>query len=197
LFTRDELVAAFSLEGISGGNAVFNPEKLDWFNQQHISRLPLEDLASRVEPILRDAGLWTIELSAARREWFLRVLDLVRTRVKRMDQFAGELRPFLQESVEYDAAAVSKYLGNPAAAAALATLTDALAELEPFKQQALEVTVRGIAEARGLKAAAVIHATRVAVMGRPVSPGLFEVLELLGRERVLARLRHALVLAPK
>ena len=56
LFTRDELSQAFTLEGISGGNAVFNPEKLDWFNQQHIMRLPIDELASRIEPMLRDAG---------------------------------------------------------------------------------------------------------------------------------------------
>ena len=197
VFTRDELVAAFALEGISGGNAVFNPEKLDWFNQQHITRLPLEDLASKVEPILSHAGLWTSDLSGARHEWFLRVLDLVRTRVKRMDQFPEELRPFLQTEIEYDAAAVSKYLGNPAAVEALSALGRSVAELEPFSQQTLETTVRGIAQAGGLKAAVVIHATRVAAMGRPVSPGLFEVLELLGRDRVIARLRHAVAMVSK
>ena len=58
IFSRDELVAAFALEGISGGNAVFNPEKLDWFNQQHIMRLALDDLAARVQPLFADAGLW-------------------------------------------------------------------------------------------------------------------------------------------
>src|ERR671913_2394530 len=58
LFTRDELVARFALEGISGGNAVFNTEKLDWVNQQHIQRLPASEVAARLEPILRGAGLW-------------------------------------------------------------------------------------------------------------------------------------------
>ena len=71
LFTREELIAAFTLEGISGGNAVFNPEKLDWFNQQHILRLPVADLATRLEPMLRETGLWTAELGGDRREWYL------------------------------------------------------------------------------------------------------------------------------
>jgi glutamyl-tRNA synthetase len=67
LFTRDELVQTFTLEGISGGNAVFNPEKLDWMNQQHIIRLSAAQLAAALEPIVRDAGLWRDEHATTRR----------------------------------------------------------------------------------------------------------------------------------
>jgi len=194
--TRDELVAAFALEGISGGNAVFNVEKLDWFNQQHISRLPIEDLASRVEPVLREAGLWRAEMAGTGREWFLRVLALVRPRVRKLDQFVEELRPFLDEHVSYDPAAVEKHLAKPEVREALGALSGILAGLEPFTQDALEAALRALAEARGVKAAALIHATRVGVTGRAVSPGLFEVLELLGRDRSGTRLRNALRLLP-
>ena len=79
LFTRDELVKAFTLEGISGGNAVFNQEKLDWFNQQHIMRLPIDELTLRIEPILRDAHLWNDEFLDRRREWLHRAVALVRS----------------------------------------------------------------------------------------------------------------------
>ena len=70
LFSKTELVERFALEGISGGNAVFNSEKLDWFNQQHMLRLDTADLARRVEGPLRESGLWRDEYSGARREWF-------------------------------------------------------------------------------------------------------------------------------
>jgi glutamyl/glutaminyl-tRNA synthetase len=197
VLTRDQLIAAFTLEGISGGNAVFNAEKLDWFNQQHIVRLPIEDLASRVEPILREAGLWREELAGAEREWFFRVLALVRPRVRKLDQFVEELRPFLDENVSYDASAVTKHLSKPEVRDAVTALSKLLAGLEPFTQDALEAALRALAEDTGVKAASLIHATRVAVTGRAVSPGLFEVLELLGRDRSSARVRNALRLLPQ
>jgi len=192
LFTRDELIASFALEGISGGNAVFNPEKLDWFNQQHIQRLPLDELARRVEPALREAGLWTAELAGPRHDWFVRLVDLIRPRVKRLDQFADEMRPFLEQVVQYDASAVAKHLGKPEIKEALEPLIDSLQTVEPFTAPQLEVTMRALAESRGVKAAALIHATRVAVTGRAVSPGLFQVLELMGRECVTQRLGEAM-----
>jgi glutamyl-tRNA synthetase len=191
LFTRDELIAAFTLDGISGGNAVFNPDKLDWFNQQHIMRLPLDDLASRVEPVLREAGLWHTDFAGERRRWFASLLELIRPRVKRMGQFAEEARPFLQESIDYDSAAVAKHLANPQVAPALDALVAGITSLEAFNQETLEAVVRATAEAAGMKAASLIHATRVAVTGRAVSPGLFAVIELLGRDRALGRLTAA------
>jgi glutamyl-tRNA synthetase len=192
LFTPDELIAAFTLEGISGGNAVFNPDKLDWFNQQHILRLPVGDLATRVQPVLERAGLWASDLSNGRREWFHRLLELVRPRVKKLDQFVEELRPFLQQSVDYDAAAVSKHLGRPEIQSAFAELPRTLTTVVPFSSGGLESALRALADSHGVKAAALIHATRVAVTGRAVSPGLFEVLELMGAERVGARVRDAM-----
>jgi glutamyl-tRNA synthetase len=190
LMTRDALIAAFALEGISGGNAVFNPEKLDWFNQQYIMRLPIEELARRVEPWLRAAGLWSDEL-ASRRGWMNGVLDLVRPRVKRLDQFAHELRPFLAGPLDYDVAAVAKHLAKADIVPAFTALPDTLGTLGAFDSSTLETVFRTLAETYGIKAAALIHATRVAVTGRSVSPGLFDVLSLLGRDRVIARLRDA------
>jgi glutamyl/glutaminyl-tRNA synthetase len=113
-----------------------------------------------------------------------------------LGQFADELRPFLVESVDYDPAAVSKYLEKPGIAHALGSLADAVSSLSPFDEGAIEAIVRRTAESCGLKAPALIHATRVAVTGRAVSPGLFEVLAALGRERTTARLRVAQNLLP-
>jgi len=192
LFTRDELIAAFTLEGISGGNAIFNPEKLDWFNQQHMLRLPIAELSTRVAGLLRDAGLWTPELAGPRREWFYRLLELVRSRVKKLPQFVEELRPFLQDDVEYDQAALTKHLDKPEVREVLAALPGTLTSIDPFTSAMVEPAVRALAESHGIKAAALIHATRVAVTGRAVSPGLFDMLELMGSERVNARVRDVI-----
>jgi len=191
LFTREELIAAFALDGISGGNAVFNPEKLDWFNQQHIMRLPIEDLAARVQPLLEASGLWRDSFESAERAWLLRLLELFRPRIKRLAQFVEDARPFLEAEVAFDEAAVKKHLSGAGMRAHIEELARAFEDAATFDPATLEAALRSTAEARGVKAAALIHATRVAVTGRAVSPGLFEVLELLGSTRVRTRLDRA------
>lgn len=191
VFTRDELVVAFTLDGISGGNAVFNPEKLDWFNTQHLARLPLDDAASLVEPWLADAGLWDEALGDARRDWFLRVLDLLRSRARRLPDLAASVRPFLPVALERDEAAFEKHVLSSGAGEHLAALEEAFRSVEPFTAESLERALREVAAARGVKAGLLIHATRVAVTGQAVSPGLFEVLELVGRDLVMSRLAQA------
>jgi glutamyl-tRNA synthetase len=195
LFTREELVAAFTLEGISGGNAVFNSEKLDWFNQQYMQRLPVSELARRLEPWLREAGLWVDECATTRREWFERLVDLIRPRMKRLPDFIDQARPFLVDTVEYEPTATGKYFSDPALADHMRALADELPSADRFQPEQIEAAVRGTAERRGVKAATLIHALRVAMTGRSVSPGIFEVLALLGPDRVqdrLHRLQHFL-----
>jgi len=190
LLTRDELVSLFTLEGISGGNAVFNPDKLDWFNQQHIGRLPAPALLDRLEPRLCDAGLWRDSLRTSDADWIARVLDLLKPRVKKLNQLVDELRPFLVEEPEIDPAAAAKHLdaGVRPILVELAGEVDRAAAVEPAS---IEAAIRSLAEARGIKAAQLIHATRVSVTGRTVSAGLFDLLTLLGPTRVSRRLRRA------
>src|SRR3954464_5062446 len=195
LLSRDEMIALFALEGISGGNAVFNPDKLDWFNQQHIARLSGEVLLARIEPRLREAGLWRDSLTGAESPWIVRVLELLKPRVKKLDQLVEELRPFLVEVPEFDRAAADKHL-TATVQPILATLADTLQPLGNHDPAAIEQVVRSTAEHAGVKAAALIHATRVAVTGRAVSAGLFEVLGLLGIPRVVQRLRRAATYTP-
>lgn len=191
LFTMGELVQAFTLEGISGGNAVFNPEKLDWFNQQHIARLSPAALLARLEERLREAGLWNDALAGERAPWIERVLTLLKPRVKKLDQLVEELRPFLVAQPEIDPAAGRKHLASDEVRALLPVLAAALDTIDPFEPDAIERVLRGVAEQHGIKAAALIHATRVAVTGRAVSAGLFEVLALVGRNLVVDRLHRA------
>lgn len=188
LFTRDELAAAFTLDGISGGNAVFNPEKLDWFNQQYIMRLSPDDLATRIKPSLEAAGLWSDAYLGDRRAWFVAILELLQPRATRLDDFASQGRLFFADAIDYDPAAVEKHLRADGMAAHLAALDQAFAALPAFDAASTEAALRSLADARGVKAASLIHAVRVAVTGKTASPGLFEVLALLGRERVHARL---------
>jgi glutamyl-tRNA synthetase len=195
LFTAAQLVERFSLDGISGGNAVFNPEKLDWFNQQHLMRLTAGDVATRIAPLLREAGLWRDEFDSTGRAWLERVIELLKPRIKRLGQFVDDGRLFLVEDVDYDPAAVTKFLKPAGVADHLASLAAAFDAVDSFDQAALEAALRELAAARGVKAATLIHATRVGVTGKSVSPGLFEVLELLGRARTRHRLDAAMRLA--
>jgi glutamyl-tRNA synthetase len=195
IFTRDELIAAFALEGISGGNAIFNPDKLDWFNQQHLSRMPADEIARRIEAEMREAGYWQKSYASTDRGWLLRVIELLRPRAKKLSQIVEAGALFFDDALRYDDAAVAKYLATSGTRGHLDALRHTFGAIERFDQASIEAALRGLAAERGVKAAALIHATRVAVTGKAASPGLFEVLELLGRERTLGRLETAVDLA--
>ena len=194
LFTRDELIQAFTLEGISGGSAVFNPEKLEWMNQQHIMRLTAQELAVRIEPLMRAAGLWREEFGGTERQWLLQVMELFKPRLKRLVNFIDDARPLLVDRIDFDEQAVRKHLARAELRDPFSKLRQALTEAADFNQATLEHLLRDVAARQGVKPGALIHATRVAVTGRGISPGLFEVLELLGRERTLSRLAAAATL---
>jgi glutamyl-tRNA synthetase len=192
LLTVDELVARFDLAGISGGNAVFNPEKLDWMNNQYIMRASDDRLVALVQPLLEAAGLWREGFAADERPWLLRALALLRPRARRLGDVVDGMRP-LVSTIEYDAEAVSKHL-TPETVAHLDALRRALASIEPFDAPSIEGAVRSTAEARIVKPGTLMQAARVALTGRTVSPGLFDVIELLGREESSRRLEAATAL---
>ena len=110
MFTRDELVARFALEGIRGGNAVFNTEKLDWFNHQHLMRLGDEDLARRIEPACARPGSGARRSAGEHREWLLRVLELLKPRAHRLGTSSCRPQPLLADRVEMDPAAAARHL---------------------------------------------------------------------------------------
>ncbi|RPI52619.1 MAG: glutamate--tRNA ligase, partial [Acidobacteria bacterium] len=147
VMSRDEMVASFSLDGISGGAAVFDPEKLDWFNGQYLAQLAPEPLVQCVKPLLQAAGLWDYEHDALpRHEWLQRVLQLVLPRVKRLPDFVDQARPFLAATVDYDPEAVRKYLGTADLDDHLETLIIAFeADTGPFDELSIERVLRGVA----------------------------------------------------
>ncbi len=191
VFTKQELCEIFTLQGISGGNAVFNPEKLDWFNQQHLARLAPAELAARLKPSFLAAGLWSDDLVTTRHAWFFAVLELLVARAKRLPDFVSQGAFFFTSQVEYDPAAVLKHLRADGVAGHLEALVTEWKALPEFDAVSTETALRRVAEARGIKAGTLIHAVRVAVTGTSVSPGIFEVVALVGRARVLERLAAA------
>jgi glutamyl-tRNA synthetase len=120
------------------------------------------------------------------------VLELVKPRAKTLEDFAAIGRFFFTEEVDYDEAAVARHLAQPAMAGHLAAVDAALAALAVFDADSLEAALRATADARGVPAASLIHAVRVAVTGRASSPGLFDVVALVGRERTHARFAAAI-----
>jgi len=185
LFTREELIQRFNLEGISGGNAVFNTEKLDWFNHQHLLRLADDELVARLEGSgIGDQGsgirLGTDARSSA-------ILTLLRPRCKKLTDFADQLRPFFEDPAAYDPDGVKKHLSTPGTADHIRALRKTFEQSE-WNEAALEKDLRQLADSRTVKAAVLIHGTRLALTGRMVSPGLFEMMVLIGRDSVLRRL---------
>jgi glutamyl/glutaminyl-tRNA synthetase len=189
--TTTELIGSFSLDGISGGNAVFNTEKLDWMNGQYIARMPIADLSAILRPMFAESGLGGQALVQDIAS-FHRLLELLRPRAKRLTDFVEQARPLVVDAVEYEPDAVAKHLSSPELAGHVAALVEALAQTTPFDEAQVEAAVRNTATARGIKAGALIHTTRVAVTGRTMSPGLFEVLAWLGPDRTHARLTRLL-----
>jgi len=185
LLSKEELIQRFNLEGISGGNAVFNTEKLDWFNHQYLLRLADEELIARLRAA--GPGAWGLGEDSA---WSSRVLALLRPRCKRLTEYRDQLAPFFVDPTEYDAEGIKKHLSAPEAKGHLEALVQAYGELPEWTEASLEKRLRDLAEARGVKAATLIHGTRLALTGRMVSPGLFEMAALLGRETVLRRLER-------
>jgi glutamyl-tRNA synthetase len=189
MFDDDELIRAFSLEGISRANAVFNPDKLAWFNAQYISKLPFEKLIRYLKPEYIKAGLWRDSLEKEESEWFRFLIDVYRPRAKVLQDFPKLSRMFLIDHVDYDQAAVEKFLKDDTVRGYLKSLSDRLAALPEFTHESLEAAVRTLAEELGIKPAILMNASRVALTGQAVAPGLFDVMMLLGRDKTVTRLR--------
>lgn len=189
LFDDDELTRAFSLEGISKANAVFNPDKLMWFNAQYIARLPHEKLLQYLKPEYVAAGLWRDSLENEEAAWFKAVVDLYRPRAKVLQDFPKLSRFFFIEGVESDPAAVEKFLKDEKVLGYLRTLADRLEGLSEFTHESLETAVRRLADELGVKPAVMMNPARVGLTGQAVAPGLFDVMMLLGKEKTVRRLR--------
>ncbi len=182
VMNTEELVAAFSLEGISKSNAVFNTDKHHWFNQQYIQSYSAERLLPYVSAEMERAGLGPPSLPA---------IELLKSRMRTLKDFTTSARAFFSDDFPIEPGAASKFWKDPALKELLPELAAALEKTEPFNAASAEAALRGLAESRSVKAGLLINASRVALTGQAVAPSLFEVMALLGRERVVRRLRNA------
>jgi glutamyl-tRNA synthetase len=191
----NELLERFSLEGVSRTNAVFDRPKLEWFNTQYLQKLPIEDLLPEVEAELKRNGLWKEEWgSGAGRAWFAKTVDLLRPRVRLLPDFATWSRAFFSDDFAIDPAAKAKFWKDSKVPELLSKLAERLAAIPPsdWNHDACDHASRALAEAEGVKAGLLINATRVAIVGQAVAPPLFDTMVVLGRDRVVNRLRRAL-----
>ena len=189
MFDDEALIQAFSLQGISKANAVFNPEKLAWFNAQYIARLPHDKVVEYLRPEYAKVGLWRDSFEKEDREWFRSLIDLYRPRAKVLQDFPRQSRIFLTDEVEFDPAAVEKFLKDENVRNHLRTLADRLAALPEFNHHTIEKAVRGLADDLAVKPGVLMNPARVALTGQSVAPGLFDVMVLFGREKTVQRLR--------
>jgi glutamyl-tRNA synthetase len=176
VFSREELLRVFSLDRVSSSPAVFDYEKLAWLNGVHLRNLTPDEYADRVVTYLREQGIeWDEELVR-------RAAPLVQEKIEILSQFPDYVR-FLFEDVSPDPSLLDGRVLDAAA--------ETLAELEPFDAVTIEPALRGLAERLELKPREAFQPIRVAVTGSKISPGLFESIELLGREKSVDRLRAA------
>lgn len=189
---RNELIEAFSLDRILKKSAVFDPEKLQWINGQHISDSETEELAEAAAEILARHGVNPLDLGRER-ERFLAVLDVVKPRARTLHELARQAAPFFAEAVVYEDEARERFWkDSEEVVERLEAARELFRHVDAFDADTLEKALRGLAESRDEGAGALIHPLRVALMGVPVSPGIFTVLELMGRQRTLTRIDQAL-----
>ncbi len=186
VFSREQAVAAFDIARINKSPAVFSYDKLKWMNGVYIRQLPVEDLAGRLLPVLARAG-FVVGPEAA-----VQVARLVQERITTLNDVPGLVAFAFADRLTYDPQAlVQKGMTSDDALRALRAARQALEVAPAFSEPVLEETLRPLAGSLGLKAGQLFGTIRVAVTGRTVAPPLFGTLELIGREKTLARLRRA------
>jgi glutamyl-tRNA synthetase len=190
VMSREEIAGAFSLERVQKKSAVFDTTKLEWLNGQHLARRSSAELVPQVVARLKlPAEAWQ-----GREAWMERLIDLLKVRARTIEEIAEMAAPYLSDdALEYEAESVAKHWAKEPVAVRerLERLRERLDQVE-WEHDALDRTTRGFAEELGLSVGKVIHPLRVAITGRQHSPGMFEVLVLLGKNRSLARLENAL-----
>ncbi|MCS6950887.1 MAG: glutamate--tRNA ligase [bacterium] len=196
LYSREELIERFDLSGVQENPAIFDGQKLLWMNGMYIRRKPIEELTQLCLPYLQEARLIPQNPSPEQVTYAQRVIALEAERMKLLSEVVPLTEYFFRDVLEYEEKGVRKWFTQPYVPQMLERLIERYSALEPFDLQRIEETTRAVAEELGVSAAQVIHPTRLAVSGRTVGPGLFEMIEVMGKQRVLQRLRAAREMLP-
>jgi glutamyl-tRNA synthetase len=190
IFTRDELVEYFSLEDVGKSAAVFNPEKLLWLNSQYIMKTPTEKLIEMVMPFLvREKVI--AEGQVLDKEWLSKAIETLKERAKTLVELAHSLRFYIAEDIEYEEKAKTKFL-NEKYLPYLIDIKTELEGLDNFVIQEIEKVFVSLVEKHKTKLGNIAQPVRVAITGKTESPGIFEVLEIVGKVKTLKRLEKAI-----
>jgi len=184
-FTRDELIEKFTLENIGRSAGIFDLEKLKALNADHIKAVPPAKLVHPLTPFLNAKGYDIPEGALVEK-----VIISLRERSKTLLDMAESARFYFEDDIPYEAAAAQKFLKLPALEP-LNQLIQRIELLERFDQKALEDAFLAVMDQTGLKLGKIAQPVRVALTGKTASPGIFEIIDVLGKERVLSRLRKA------
>jgi glutamyl-tRNA synthetase len=191
IFTVDDLVGKFSLEKVSSKAAVFDYDKLQWMNAEYMKRRPTEDKVELVIPHLEKSGLVASPVSDESRVYIHRVVDALGERLKVACQIVELAGYFFKETFDYDPEAVEKFLMRHHVSPAFKILEERLRGLEPFDQTTIEPVMKALVSEMGLKTGDLFQPVRVALTGARHSPGIYDVMAVLGKARVLERLQRA------
>ncbi len=193
IMSLNELISRFDTNHLQKKAAIFDTKKLEWMNGQHMAAMPADALATYVTPFIVAAGLASEEELKANSDWYHGVVALLQSRARTTQELAVQARPFFGELVEFDAGAVAKqWRDREATHSLLNAVYNRLEALTAWEPAAMEESLRALSDERGVAAGNIFQPLRVALTGSAVSPGIFEVLEYVGRERSLARLKNAL-----
>jgi glutamyl-tRNA synthetase len=189
IMTTDELIERFSLDKINQSNAVFDIQKLDWLNRQYIGA----SSAERLEPLVREAlqkkHLWREEFATTQKEYVFAVIELLKSRMQSINDFAESGQAFFTDLFQVDEAGAKKNLKDPALKELIPELAARLWVLDAFTLESCEQALRALAEEKQVKAGLLINASRVLLTGRAVGPPLFHIMVQLGKEKTAERLR--------
>lgn len=195
LLTRDEMIAKFSLDRVNKTSARFDNTKLDWMNGQYIMRMKTDEISARLRPFLEDAN---VDLDSMDKGWLHKLIDLYHERLKTLQEFTEKTYFFFSDNIRFNDKAVKKFLQKEAAPGSeqideiLEDVCAELSSLEDFSVHSLENCLRSLIEKHNIGFAKLAQPIRVAISGDGVSAGIFETLELLGKEKTLNRIQYAI-----
>jgi len=190
ILSKEELISLFDITACTKAPSVFDKAKLNWMNGMYIRKKSVEEFAELALPFVVESGIYTEEKARANWEWFTQVMAQVQPRVELLTQVQDHADVFFKDQIEVNEAAAAKFLTS-AVKPFFGRVIDGLRTVT-WELPAIEALVRGIQEEMGLKPKESFQPIRVAITGRTESPGLFETVFLIGRERVIDRLsKHA------
>ncbi len=193
IFTIEELIENFSLERVGKSGGIFDQQKLMWLNGEYIMKMDIDSRTKAVIPFLQDAKLID-NVTEEKYEWIKQIVSAVGDRLKTLAQIVDYAGFFFIDKVEYDEDAVKKHLKKEGIIDAIKGLKQAFEKLDIFDESSLENAIKSYAEVNGLNAGKLIQPLRVALTGKPVGPGIFETLTLLGKHKVIQRLEDAILM---